>query len=751
MPRAGGDPAARRSTTTWTRSAAENLLRYLADQAAADRRGPRRPHDRDRALPRRARRLAGLRADAVRQPRPRAVGMAAVERARAETRARRRDDVDRRRVRGAVAGDGERRRIRRCCCPRRTKSRRSCCGSSAARRCSRRSSARPRRARCCCRGAGRAARARSGSSASAPPICWRSPRGIGSFPMLLETYRECLRDVFDMPALRRDAARGSSARDPRRHASTRAMPSPFAVGAALRLRRQLHLRRRRAAGRAAGAGARRSIRRSCASCWARRSCASCSTPTRSPTSSAQLQQLDPRLPARARSTASTICCCSLGDLTPTRSPRAARIAADSALGRAGAGAPARSPVNIGGAAAIHPGRIRRALSRRAGRAACRSGCPSRCSSPCAMPRWISRAATRARTGRSRPPSSRRRYGARPRDRRSAAESARGGRPAARGRVPSRRHRPRVVRRRTCCRPIRRRSLAQAAQGGRAGRTGGARPARSRRWQGVVRQRAAASTRCSTRSRTCRARPSPHRFSKPRSSPARVDGYSRRRSRRALRRPAKSCGAASSRSAIATAASRCISPTTCSGSIARRLVGELSRARRGDPRAISETHGASFFAALHEAGGGGYPGETVDALWDLVWKGAITNDTFHALRAFTRPPERRSRKPAERPRLPKPARRPRLGGRSLVADSGSHGERCHRHAVVHRDGAAAPLALRRGDTRGGGAEGFAGGFGAVYDVLKALEDAGASAADISSAASARRSSRCRRARPAAIAS
>src|SRR4029079_19247240 len=58
----------------------------------------------------------------------------------------------------------------------------------------------------------------------------------------------------------------------------------------------------------------------------------------------------------------------------------------------------------------------------------------------------------------------------------------------------------------------------------------------------------------------------------------------------------------------------------------------------------ESQGASFFAPLHEACGGGYPGETVDAIWDLVWKGALTNDTFHALRAFTRPQERRQRKP-----------------------------------------------------------------------------------------------------------
>src|SRR5262249_42572726 len=48
-----------------------------------------------------------------------------------------------------------------------------------------------------------------------------------------------------------------------------------------------------------------------------------------------------------------------------------------------------------------------------------------------------------------------------------------------------------------------------------------------------------------------------------------------------------------------------------------------------------SRGASFFGPLHEAVGGGYPAETVDALWSLVWRGLVTNDTFHALRAFTR--------------------------------------------------------------------------------------------------------------------
>ena len=136
-----------------------------------------------------------------------------------------------------------------------------------------------------------------------------------------------------------------------------------------------------------------------------------------------------------------------------------------------------------------------------------------------------------------------------------------------------------------------------------------------------------------------------------------------------------------------------------------------------------THGASFFGALHEAAGGGYPGETVDTLWDLVWKGAITNDTFHALRAFTRPPERRSRKPprtrAFRSRRMAP---PSAEGRwSLIADritsvptdtqwsTAMAQQLLSRYGLVTREVAAF--------------EGIVGGFGAVYDVLKALEDAG----------------------------
>ncbi len=136
----------------------------------------------------------------------------------------------------------------------------------------------------------------------------------------------------------------------------------------------------------------------------------------------------------------------------------------------------------------------------------------------------------------------------------------------------------------------------------------------------------------------------------------------------------------------------------------------------------ETEGASFFAPLHEAAGAGYPGETVDALWDLVWKGLVTNDTFHALRAFTRPPEKRPRKPAGRPFRSRRIGPPSSEGRwSLTRDrigspvsptewsTATAQQLLTRYGVLTREVA--------------GAEGIEGGFSAVYDVLKAMEDAG----------------------------
>src|ERR1051325_11545711 len=65
-------------------------------------------------------------------------------------------------------------------------------------------------------------------------------------------------------------------------------------------------------------------------------------------------------------------------------------------------------------------------------------------------------------------------------------------------------------------------------------------------------------------------------------------------------------------------------------------------------------GASFFAQLQLAVGG-FPNELVDRLWDLVWKGVVTNDTFHALRPISRRRWSRSTRRSRSPALPEKRR------------------------------------------------------------------------------------------------
>ena len=148
--------------------------------------------------------------------------------------------------------------------------------------------------------------------------------------------------------------------------------------------------------------------------------------------------------------------------------------------------------------------------------------------------------------------------------------------------------------------------------------------------------------------------------------------------------------------------------------------------RDRARAIArhlQTHGASFFTAIHQATGGGFPQETVDALWELVWNGEVTNDTLHPLRAFIRAADeqKRHRAPDRRFR----SRRlvpPKAEGRwSLVDVPG-----VARPSVTEWSAATAQqLLLRHGvvtrETMA--AEGNIGGFSLVYPVLKALEEAG----------------------------
>ncbi|MFO0569620.1 MAG: DEAD/DEAH box helicase [Polyangiaceae bacterium] len=95
-------------------------------------------------------------------------------------------------------------------------------------------------------------RSRSGLSASAADLLSVAAR-YRSFPILLETYRECLTDVFDVAGLEEFLRRIES----RRIRVHTVDASGIAVrgGAALFLRGELHLRRRRAPRRAPRAGA----------------------------------------------------------------------------------------------------------------------------------------------------------------------------------------------------------------------------------------------------------------------------------------------------------------------------------------------------------------------------------------------------------------------------------------------------------------------------------------------------------------
>jgi ATP-dependent Lhr-like helicase len=149
------------------------------------------------------------------------------------------------------------------------------------------------------------------------------------------------------------------------------------------------------------------------------------------------------------------------------------------------------------------------------------------------------------------------------------------------------------------------------------------------------------------------------------------------------------------------------------------------------------HGASFFGPLHDAAGGGYPAETVNALWTLTWQGLITNDTFQALRAFTqtRAPRRRQRKPAARVFRSRRSAPPSAEGRWTLVDRTADLKVRTTTGVVqafrpaeHTAWAAAwaqQLLARHGvlTREAVASEGTSGGFGVVYPVLKAMEEAG----------------------------
>jgi ATP-dependent Lhr-like helicase len=126
---------------------------------------------------------------------------------------------------------------------------------------------------------------------------------------------------------------------------------------------------------------------------------------------------------------------------------------------------------------------------------------------------------------------------------------------------------------------------------------------------------------------------------------------------------------------------------------------------------------------------------IDALWELVWAGEVTNDTLQPLRARLAPPRALRRPPSPARRRPIVVRgwhSPRslpIGGdpqtagrwylvRDMVGESPSPTERLAATAqfLLDRFGIVTRETVMAADTPGG--------FSALYDVYRAMEDAGA---------------------------
>jgi len=140
------------------------------------------------------------------------------------------------------------------------------------------------------------------------------------------------------------------------------------------------------------------------------------------------------------------------------------------------------------------------------------------------------------------------------------------------------------------------------------------------------------------------------------------------------------------------------------------------------RQILTQRGACFFRELS----GADDTASLDALWDLVWAGEVTNDSFAPLRALT---ARKSRSSSSGKRA-----KPNLGSLSVLGPPKAQGRWSLVEADLPRDDSvptersmrlASVLLDRHGvltreSVRG---EGHPGGFAGVYPVLRAMEESG----------------------------
>ncbi len=162
----------------------------------------------------------------------------------------------------------------------------------------------------------------------------------------------------------------------------------------------------------------------------------------------------------------------------------------------------------------------------------------------------------------------------------------------------------------------------------------------------------------------------------------------------------------------------------------RTDGEPPEGRERRILEFLAARGASFFPAIHAAAGGGYPPETVEALWNLAWRGLVTSDTLQPLRATAISITRSVRAPrAARDRLwgthnPRSSVPEDAKGRWTLVEARRAGF-VEESPTARATATAHQLLARHGLVSRGtvAAEGLPGGFSAVYEVFRHMEEVG----------------------------
>jgi len=156
----------------------------------------------------------------------------------------------------------------------------------------------------------------------------------------------------------------------------------------------------------------------------------------------------------------------------------------------------------------------------------------------------------------------------------------------------------------------------------------------------------------------------------------------------------------------------------------RTVTPIQTEQAAAIRATLARRGAVFFAELLRETGG-FPNDLLSTLWDMVWSGEITNDSLEALRSLLRPSSNRQGGRSARLHASRRSTQGRLAGSegrwslrsARWAEPASDTDRraalaralLERYGVVTREVAHA--------------ESLEGGFSSVYEVLKVMESAG----------------------------